>query len=97
MKGSNPLPGVAAVVTDRNGNIYEGADGSQRIDDPDKHMKTDTVFAIYSGSKIITSVAVLQLVENGLLDLDAPAKKYLAELGDFQVLEGFDSNNKPIL
>ena len=39
-------------------------------------MTADSVFAIFSTTKAITGTAVLQCVEEGLLDLDAPAKKY---------------------
>ena len=37
----------------------------------------DTVFRIGSITKTITAVAVMQLVEQGLVDLDAPANAYL--------------------
>lgn len=37
----------------------------------------DTVFRIGSISKTVTAVAVMQLVERGLIDLDAPANRYL--------------------
>ena len=37
-------------------------------------MTLDTVFAIFSTTKAITGTAILQLVEDGKLDLDAPAK-----------------------
>ena len=60
-------------------------------------MTTDTVFAIFSTTKAITGTAVLQLVEEGKLDLDAPAKKYAPEIGKAQVLEGFDAAGKPRL
>jgi CubicO group peptidase (beta-lactamase class C family) len=37
----------------------------------------DTVFRIASITKIFTAIAVMQLVERGLVDLDAPANDYL--------------------
>ena len=37
----------------------------------------DTAFRIASISKTFTAVAVMQLVERGLVDLDAPATDYL--------------------
>src|SRR5512134_448493 len=37
----------------------------------------DTVFRIGSITKTMTAVAVMQLVEQGVLDLDAPAAGYL--------------------
>jgi len=39
----------------------------------------------------------LQLVESGELDLDAPAREYAPELGDRQVLEGFEDDGTPRL
>lgn len=46
----------------------------------------DTVFALYSVTKLFTTTAALQCVEDGLLDLDAPARTYLPEIGDLEVL-----------
>ena len=41
------VPGVVAMVTDRQRTIYEGATGKRRLD-RDTDMTTDTVFAIFS-------------------------------------------------
>ncbi len=84
------------MATDRGGNIYEGVAGKRTLgEEPD--MTTDSVFAIFSTTKAITGTAVLQLVEDGRLDLDAPAKSYVPELGEVKVLEGFDDEGKPRL
>jgi methyl acetate hydrolase len=89
------LPGVVAVATDRNGNIYEGGAGKRQLGG-NEAMTTDTVFAIFSTTKAVTGTAFLQLVEEGKLDLDAPAKKYAPEIGKLQVIEGFDgAGNHP--
>src|SRR4051794_11547035 len=40
---------------------------------------TDTVFQIGSITKVYTATLVLQLVEEGLLDLDTPVVEYLPE------------------
>lgn len=90
------VPGVVAMVTNRQRNIYEGAAGKRRLDQP-ADMTTDSVFAIFSTTKAITGTAVLQLVEEGKLDLDAPAKRYAPEIGKLQVIEGFDAAGEPIL
>jgi methyl acetate hydrolase len=90
------VPGVVAMVTDRHRNIYEGAAGKRRLDQP-ADMTTDSVFAIFSTTKAITGTAVLQLVEEGKLDLDAPARRYAPEIGKLQVIEGFAANGEPIL
>jgi len=90
------VPGVVAMLTDRHRNIYEGATGKRRLD-RDAAMTTDTVFGIFSTTKAITGTAALQLVEEGKLDLDAPAKTYLPEIGELMVIEGFDANGEPKL
>ncbi|SDY98643.1 CubicO group peptidase, beta-lactamase class C family [Lysobacter sp. yr284] len=51
-------------------------------------MRRDTVFRIYSMSKTIASAAVMQLVERGSIDVDAPVQRYLPELADRQVAGG---------
>ena len=60
-------------------------------------MTTDSVFAIFSTTKAIIGTAALQAVEEGKLDLDAPAKTYVADIGKLQVLDGFDAAGKPKL
>jgi methyl acetate hydrolase len=90
------VPGVVAVATDRRGNVYEGAAGKRALGG-DADMTPDSVFAIFSTTKAITGTAALQLVEEGKLDLDAPAKTYTPAIGKLQVLEGFDSAGAPKL
>lgn len=50
-----------------------------------KAMKEDTIFRIYSMSKAITSAAVMQLVEQGKIDLHAPLKNYLPEFSSLKL------------
>jgi methyl acetate hydrolase len=96
VSGSPRVPGVVAIATDRGGNIYEGAAG-KRVLGQEADMTPDTVFAIFSTTKAITGAACLQLVEDGRLDLDAPAKRYAPDIGQLQVLDGFDANGDPKL
>ena len=97
VSGMPRVPGVVAMATDRNGNLYEGAAGKRMLGPDGADMTTDTVFAIFSTTKAITGTAVLQLVEDGKLDLDAPAKNYAPEIGKARVLEGFDAAGEPKL
>ena len=90
------VAGVVAMVTDRNNNIYEGAAGKRVLGD-DADMTADTVFAIFSTTKAITGTAILQLVEEGKLDLDAPAATYAPDIGTLQVIDGFDNAGEPKL
>jgi methyl acetate hydrolase len=94
--GERRVPGVVAMVTDREENIYEGAAGKRAMGQ-DADMTIDSVFAIFSTTKAITATAVLQLVEEGKLDLDAPAKTYAPDIAKLEVLDGFDASGKLIL
>ncbi|MFZ0098682.1 MAG: serine hydrolase domain-containing protein [Gemmobacter sp.] len=93
--GSRRVPGVVAMMTDRKGDIYAGAAGESRLHGTP--MTTDTVFAIFSTTKAITGTAALQCVEEGLLDLDAPAANYAPAIGRLQVIDGFDDDGTPRL
>jgi len=90
------VPGVVAMVTDRNSNIYEGAAGS-RILGKDEPMATDSVFAIFSTTKALTGTLAMQLIEQGLLNLNDPAGRYIPEIDELQVLDGFDAAGAPRL
>jgi methyl acetate hydrolase len=90
------VPGVVAVATDRNGNIYAGAAGERALGTGNA-MTPDSVFAIFSTTKAITGTTALQLWEEGRLDLDAPAKTYAPAIGKLQVLDGFDAAGQPKL
>src|SRR5258706_10780456 len=50
----------------------------------------DALFRIASMTKPVTSLALLQLVEQGKLSLDDPADKHLPELAGLKVFESFD-------
>ena len=45
----------------------------------------NTIFNLYSATKVSTVTACMRLVEKGLLGLDEPASKYLPELADVTV------------
>lgn len=90
------VPGVVAQITDREHTIYEGAAGVRSLAG-DAPIETDSVFALFSTTKAITATAVLQLFEEGKLDLDAPAARYAPGIGKLQVIEGFDAAGEPIL
>ena len=88
------VPGVVAMVTDRDGNIYEGAAGTRELGQR-QPMTTDAVFAIFSTTKALTGACVMQLVEEGKIRLDDPAGRYVPEIDELQVLDGFDAAGQP--
>jgi CubicO group peptidase (beta-lactamase class C family) len=84
------LPGVVALIARRGKIAYFKAFGMQ-----DKAMgrpmARDSIFRLYSMTKPIVSVAVMQLVEEGKLALYEPISKYLPEFTEMKVgIETFD-------
>ena len=76
---------------------YSGAFGKRDLASS-MDVNADSIFGIASMTKPVTSVAAMQLVEQGKLKLDVPASTYLPELGKLDVLHGFDpKTGKPIL
>lgn len=60
-------------------------------------MELDTVFSIASCTKLITSIAALQVVERGLIGLDDDLADIVPLLGKQQVLHGLDDAGEPVL
>src|SRR4051812_5624633 len=72
------VPGVVALVTDRERVLYQGAFGVADVA-TGRPLTSDALFRIASMTKAVTSVALMQLIEQGRLGLDDPADKYLPE------------------
>lgn len=89
------VPGVSAIVVDRDGIRYEGGFGKREVGGKDD-MTFDTVGAIFSMTKAVTAAAAMQMVEQGKLDLDAPAADVCDAIGRVGVLTGFDGDDQPI-
>ncbi len=89
-------PGLTAAVARADGSDEVYAAGVRGIADATP-MDPDTVFWIASCTKAITSAAALQLVERGVLDLDAPLGDRLPALAAPRVLDGVDGDGKPRL
>jgi methyl acetate hydrolase len=84
------VPGVVALVTNRERVLYQGAFGVADVSTR-RALDNDAIFRIASMTKAVTSVALMQLVEQGRLGLDDPADKYLPELANLKVFEAFDA------
>ncbi|MFJ4651611.1 serine hydrolase domain-containing protein [Nocardia sp. NPDC088792] len=72
------IPGVAVGVW-VDGKEIHAAYGVTNIEAP-VEVDSDTVFAIGSVSKTYTTTALLRLVADGKVDLDAPVRQYIPEL-----------------
>jgi methyl acetate hydrolase len=84
------VPGVVALVTDRERVLYKGAFGVADVS-TGRPLTSDALFRIASMTKPVTSVALMQLIEQGKMGLDDPAEKYLPELVGLKVFESFDA------
>lgn len=91
------VPGVVAIAATEKGVLYEGAFGPRVLEPGAAAMTPDTVFRIASMTKIITSVAAMQVVEQGKLTLDGPVPNIDPALGSPRVLDGFDASGAPKL
>jgi methyl acetate hydrolase len=92
---SGRVPGVVALVVDRDSVRYHAAFGvmDELGQEP---MQEDAIFQIFSMTKPITSVGVMMLVEAGLIGLDDPASMYLSELADREVLVSITSSEATV-
>jgi len=84
------VPGIVALVVDRNGVIYHEAFGKQ---DTGKNipMAKDSIFRIASMTKAITSMGVMILVEQGKVKLDDDAAKYVPTMANRRVFTKVDT------
>ena len=85
------LPQVVATAADRDGPFYLGAAGN-RVVGTDEPLTVDTHFRIASMTKMVATVAALQLAERGELDLQAPIDTLAPQWAELQVLEGWDGD-----
>jgi methyl acetate hydrolase len=90
------VAGVVATAAGPDGMIYEGTFGKANTV-TGATMRADTVFWLLSMTKAFTATACMQLVEQGRIDPEDDAGKYLPELANPMVLEGFDGGGQPRL
>lgn len=76
--------GVSALIFDEGQVVYQGAYGLADRE-RDVAVTEDTVWRIYSMTKPITSVVIMDLIEEGKLALTDPVEKYIPAVGQMQV------------
>lgn len=81
------VAGLVSMVV-RHGKVVDVHTAGFRDREQRQPMTRDTIFRIYSMSKIITTVAVLTLVEDGRLRLDDPIGTFLPALASPRVFTG---------
>ena len=83
----NDVPGVVAVVANRDCVLYRGAAGSS----------PNNIFRIASMTKPVTSVSIMMLRERGLLNLDDPLERYLPEFANRPVISRLSSTSATLV
>jgi CubicO group peptidase (beta-lactamase class C family) len=81
---SGRLPCAQFLLARQGQVVHQSVIGQQ---DPERGvpLREDTVFRIYSMTKPVTSVALMQLVEEGLIALDDPVARHIPEWKDLGV------------
>ncbi|MBC8165396.1 MAG: beta-lactamase family protein [Bryobacteraceae bacterium] len=78
----------AITLVMRNGKVVDWKTFGYRDLEAKLPMEKDTICRIWSMTKVVTSVAVMMLVEEGRITLSDPVSKFIPELKDMQVLTG---------
>jgi CubicO group peptidase (beta-lactamase class C family) len=81
------LPSVCVALIDDQSVVYEHAYGLANVE-KNTPATLDTVYKMGSITKLFTGLEVMQLYEEGLIDLDAPITDYLP---DFSINSRFSS------
>lgn len=80
------VPGVVAGVARHGKIVYLQSLGWQDVESQ-QPMQPDSIFQIRSMSKPITSLAIMQLIEQGRLGLDDPVSHYIPAFAGMRVFE----------
>lgn len=77
------LPGAVVLIGDADKVLYRQAFGRRAVLPAAETTTADTIYDLASLTKVlVTTTAVMQLVEQGKLQLDAPAARYWPALSD---------------
>lgn len=92
-----------AAASSGSGSLYSGWGGASHVPALDAPLESapplakDDIFMMASATKLVTTVAVLQLVERGVVGMGEDVRELLPELAAVKRLDGFDEKGEPIL
>jgi len=72
------IPAISIALVDHQQIVWSEGFGNARTNVP---ANADTIYRVGSVSKLFTDIAIMRLVERGILDLDAPITKYVPSFG----------------
>jgi len=84
---ANNMTGVDCIIYQNHKEIFRHTAGYGNMEEK-KPIQPNSLFNIYSATKMITCVAALQLFERGKFLLDDPVHKYLPEFQNMKVKYG---------
>ena len=83
-------PGVEWKIT-VNEETYHGTTGYMNIDTQES-VQENSIYRIWSMTKPIIAIAMMQLVEEKLINLDDPINNFIPEFSNLKVLKNFTSS-----
>ncbi|KIY01263.1 uncharacterized protein Z520_02815 [Fonsecaea multimorphosa CBS 102226] len=91
------IPGAVLAATDKSGNFtYAKAFGKRSlVEGKEAPLELESIFALFSSSKLVTTIAALQQVEAGKVNLDDDVAKILPEIAEQPILTAME-NGKPV-
>jgi CubicO group peptidase (beta-lactamase class C family) len=91
------IPGAMVLIRQHGGQAYFKSFGMSDTD-TGRPMTPDTIFALHSMTKVITSFAAMMLVDQGRLKLDDPVSKYIPSFARMKVgVEKKGESGRPVL
>jgi CubicO group peptidase (beta-lactamase class C family) len=96
MVDSGMIVGASALIVEKDKEVYFNAFGFADKE-AGEAFDRNTIVRIYSMTKPVTGVALMQLYEKGAFQLDDPLSKYAPEFADMKVFTGVDASGKILL
>src|SRR5262249_50430053 len=75
--GEENIPGLAIGIVEDGQLVYSRGFGVMRVGDPSHPVTQETLFHMASITKPFVATALMQLVEQGKVDLDGPVTRYV--------------------
>lgn len=92
------VPNAIVYATNVDGSKqYHFATGYRHYGVNDEPIQEDSILMLASQTKLLTTIAALQIVEKGLISLDEDVCPHLLELAKQPILQGFDEEDIPKL
>lgn len=76
---THEIPGLAVAIIKNNKTIYKGYFGEENLDTK-KKVNEETIFPVYSVTKLITATAIFKLIEEGKINVNDTIAMYISDL-----------------